>query len=60
MLMKGPFDSLSLHLELQSYIPLFKALFYFSHCNADFRCSIDWMDLAIQLTGWFVVFKWTE
>ena len=26
MLLKGSFDSFSLHLELQSYIPLFKAL----------------------------------
>ena len=41
MLMKGPLDSFSLHLELQSNIPLFKALFYFFHCNADFGCSID-------------------
>ena len=24
MLMKGPFDSLSLHLKLQNYAPLFK------------------------------------
>ena len=52
MLMKWSFDSCSLHLELQSYVPLFKAL---SSCKADFECLIDWMVLAVQLTGWFVV-----
>ena len=56
MLMKGQFDSFSLHFELQSCIPLFKALFLFSHCKAEFGRSIDWMVLAIQLTGWFVLF----
>ena len=56
MLMKGPFDSFSLYLELQSKIPLFKALFYFFLCKAALGCAIDWMVLADQLTGWFVVF----
>ena len=53
--MKGPFASFSLHLELQNYILLSKASFLFSHCNADFGCSIDWMVLAVQLTGCFWV-----
>ena len=57
--MKGPVDYFSLHLELQGYIPLFQALFKFSYRNAVLWCLIDWMVLAIQLTGWFVAFEWT-
>ena len=46
--MKEPFVSFTLPLELQSYI---------SHCNTDFGCSIDWVVLEIQLTGWFGCFS---
>ena len=39
--------------ELHLFIKSFDLI---SHCNADFGCSIDWIVLAIQLTGWFLVF----
>ena len=43
--------------ELCSLLAIFQSVFLISHCNADFGCSIYWVVLAIQLTGWFVVFS---
>ena len=51
-----------MHLELKSYIPLFKAMFKFSHCNPDFWCSmsldgfcssIDWVVCGVEV-DWVV------
>ena len=44
MLMKGPFYSFSLQLELQSYTPLLKL---------GFNVPIVTLILGVQLTGWF-------